>query len=84
MNCKEGDLAIVIRNHNGHTGTVLRCVKLHPETIIGATWITDQTRVNLVGKSSNLWFDRDLRPLRDNPGEDESLTWCPRKEPVPA
>jgi len=28
--------------------------------------------------------DCQLHPIRDNPGEDETLTWAPRKEPVPA
>ncbi len=28
--------------------------------------------------------DSKMRPIRDNPGEDETLTWAPKREGVPA
>jgi len=97
MNCKEGDLAIVVKSVCGNEGKVVRCLELHPAgfdrfaPFLGPIWVTDNNslagvwiRSGLPAESGNAIPDAYLRPIRDNPGEDETLTWAPRKEPVAA
>ena len=94
LNCKEGDLAVVVRSATGKTvGQIVACVKLaripglynaDRSLSRGAVWETDWYHPTVTGGIGNFVMDADLRPLRDNPGEDETLTWAPRKEPVAA
>ena len=86
MNCKPNDLAIVVRSALGtSTGLVLRCVRLsssgglrNPDGSFeyGPVWETDAYGPALCGTVHNLWLDADLRPLRDEPGQDETLQWA--------
>lgn len=94
MNCKEGDLAVVVRSSTGKSlGKIVTCVKLARIPGLyeadgylshGAVWETDWYHPTVTGGINNFVMDADLRPLRDNPGDDESLTWAPRKDPVAA
>lgn len=96
MNCKQGDLAIVVRSVLGSSlGLVLRCTRLAPASGLrnldgsfeyGPVWETDNYGPALCGNTHNLWLDADLRPLRDEPGEDETLQWAglPQDKPVEA
>lgn len=96
MNCKLNDLAIVVRSALGtSTGLVLRCVRLSPASGLrnldgsfeyGPVWETDNYGLALCGNNHNLWMDSDLRPLRDEPGVDETLLWAglPQEQGVPA
>lgn len=97
MNCKQGDLAIVVKSNYGNEGKIVRCVRIHDsEThdanglkIInpsGMRWVIDppiQT-INNKGNKCNLFTFSDgwLRPLRDNEGEDETLTWAGKPSTV--
>ena len=86
MRCKVNDLAIVVRSALGtSTGLILRCTRLSPESGLlnldgsfeyGPVWETDNYGLALCGNTHNLWMDADLRPLRDDPGADESLRWA--------
>lgn len=93
MNCKQGDLAIVVRSWAGNEGKIVRCLRLATEREIscvsfdktsGPVWVTDSVlfyayRDGPKAGSGPLCLDSYLRPIRD-PGDDatdETLTWLP-------
>lgn len=86
MNCKPGDLAVVVRcrANPAWVGHVLRVVRLHP--IDGVPhWVCEpDTYVHPTDGMLLAWMDRDLRSIRDNDGTDETLTWAPKPEKVEA
>lgn len=85
MNCKPGDLAVVVRCTNpAWVGHVLRVVRLYP--IAGTPhWVCEpDTYVHPVSGRLMAWADCQLRPLRDSDGADETLTWAPKPETVEA
>ena len=75
LNCKVGDLAIVVRSVAGNEGKIVRCLELLPSGIDGAhprqgaLWRTDRA-LNRVEESglkcspANLCPDSFLRPIR--------------------
>jgi len=91
MNCKQGDLAIVVRSVCGNEGKIVRCVSylgrldwhLSDGSVIWSeTWMVDRALPNEWGVLGFQMEDAQLRPIRD-PGEDaqdESKAWLP---PVP-
>ena len=95
MNCKQGDLAIVVRSVAGNEGKIVRCLKLEPagfdynDIDDGAIWVIDRSlnwideRTGRTGQSPSC-PDINLRPIRDNPGPDETLTWEKNPERVEA
>lgn len=88
MNCKPGDLAVVIRSKcSDHIGMLVTVVgpALIPEL---GMWTIEPVKP-IPCPSPFGWKCRDssLRPIRDQPGQDETLTWAPVpavKEGVPA
>lgn len=72
MNCKEGDLAIVVYSAlDGDVGKV--CKILWGFTHDGQqAWCVDPAPREGFGR-----YDAHMRPIRDNDGEDESLQWAP-------
>lgn len=83
MNCKQGDLAVVVRSDSGNEGAVVQCLRLYigpMQTPAGriteprAAWLIDRP---LPGRLSGreCWHveDRKLRPLRGSDGQDEML-----------
>lgn len=85
MNCKEGDLAIVIRSKCGNEGKIVRCVKYLGEIRLvsinlkvsdpTACWHIEPPLIGVFGKIGNGFPDRDLKPIRNSDGEDETLSW---------
>jgi hypothetical protein len=80
MNCKQGDLAIVVSfaTHPEHNGKIVRCVRYKPYQSIDA-WVIDPPLESRFPHSSDWAADRALRPIRD-PGDDardETLDWLP-------
>jgi len=84
MNCKPGDLAIQVRSYAGNEGRVMTCIRLATRDeiskfgfsiLLGAVWLTDQLLVTNHGTQTPLSADSLLRPIRDTPGEDETLQW---------
>ena len=84
MNCKQGDLAVIVRSKSGNEGRVLRCLRLataaekRAEDFVagdwtGAVWVTDAKLNDTWGAGTSLYPDCRLRPLRDSDGEDEML-----------
>jgi hypothetical protein len=79
MNCKPGDLAVIVRTERvdgkKYIGRIVRC--LHP--ILDFGWIVEPNVPGFIGV-----HDRCLKPIRDNDGDDETLTWAPRRQGVEA
>lgn len=97
MNCKQGDLAIVMSSivpNSPNIGKIVRCLEFIPANttirIPGRVtacdgWLTDVPLVqfNMLGIAhgqDNFAADKFLRPIRDNDGEDETLTWAGKPE----
>lgn len=76
MNCKPGDLAIIVRSLAGNEGKIVRCLEgvWSIETMpwgdrASFMWRTDTVLKSWSG-SFDCWIaDRQLRPIRD-PGDD--------------
>lgn len=85
MNCKPGDLAIVVDSADGDQtflGRVLTTVLLIDHKDGRAAWLTEPILKDPRDGVSILWLDTSLKPIRD-PGDDavdESKAWLP---PVP-
>ncbi len=100
MNCKQGDLAICIRDIEGTdderypgvdfiaktAGRIVQCKRLLldggvPSWIL-ETPLTTTVRSATFSRSGDVISidDSDLRPLRDAPGADETLTWAGKPE----
>jgi len=75
LNCKQGDLAIVVRSAAGNEGKIVRCVKLTKgggALGYGPRWRTEPVLIGSNGMPRPP-LDACLRPLRDSDGEDEVL-----------
>ena len=90
LNCKTGDLAIVVESDLGNEGKIVQCIKFigdiaqrdsngNIETV--PMWEVDR---DLDGEGGNEIADYQLRPIRDSDGEDETLTWAGKPEGVTA
>jgi hypothetical protein len=83
LNCKQGEIAIVVQSNAGNEGRVLTCLHLasrkqcEAESLgwwtAGAVWVTDADLMCNDGTTTRLYPDSRLRPLRDSEGEDEVL-----------
>lgn len=86
MNCRPGDLAVIIES--GHHNNIGQLVEvLRPGDLYVDGWVT-KTLGHVMGRwPSGEWApvapgsnfhiaDRHLRPLRDSDGPDETLTWA--------
>lgn len=78
MNCKQGDLAIVVRSSTGIEGKIVRCVRFLGEKAwmepggrieICDTWQIDQVLQGWDGDFASAMPDDQLLPIRD-PGDD--------------
>lgn len=89
MNCKPGDLAIVVSSKTGNIGRLCRVVAMatshdaaaYGVQLRGPTWIVSErmrVRNALTGleKFVPLAPDVALRPIRGQEGTDETLTWA--------
>lgn len=85
MNCKPGDLAYIVgcRNAPELNGLVVHVVR----RVSDEAWLCAG---HAIERNAASWgvpchiFDRNLRPIRDNDGPDETLTWAGKPEQVPA
>lgn len=68
----------MVRSMAGNEGKIVTCVSIeyNPYTIeFGTVWIIDRFLPNILGGKSRWVPDAWLRPIRDNPGQDETLEW---------
>lgn len=97
MNCTPGDLAIVVNDiempcNNGALVKVVRKADPEDYDIPDICWecealstiIHECGYVAHPGDDGVGYRDRELRPLRDHNGEDETLTWAGKPEQVSA
>lgn len=93
MNCKQGDLAIIIKANNpDNLGRIVQCVQylgirwLRYRNGISEEpcWLLDRPYMTFDGKPSQTCSDNVLRPLRNPPGEDETLQWAGKPVPITA
>lgn len=86
MNCKQGDLAVVVSNAQGNNGALLRVVRDSGIRDSGAFWwecellscCTTEAMYGVGGRRSSAGdvvfaADSALRPIRDSDGEDEMI-----------
>ena len=87
MNCKPGELAVIVKSMAGNEGKIVRCLRLATKdevlqtrfTIYPVVWLIDKALPTRLGHLAPLAYDVGLRPIRD-PGPDavdETLTWKP-------
>ena len=83
MNCKQGDLAVIVRSDSGNEGVIVQCLRLYvgpwlrPDGALDPSepgWFVSRP-VKARSDGADCWCiaDRKLRPLRDGEGEDEML-----------
>lgn len=72
LNCKVGDLAVLVRSKSCPQliGSVVRCISFEDSFDIPG-WVVEP-------QIDTYWCiaDRLLRPIRDQSGDDETLSWC--------
>ena len=75
MNCKPGDLAVIVLTGTEYDGTFVDVLEL-----VDGYWdcLTLRERLDLSID------DGALRPIRDQPGDDETLTWAGKPQEVKA
>ena len=82
MNCKPGDLAIIVSSKAGNEGRIVRCLEFIGE--VRGLEGRDRWRIDQAIKSEyTATFtanDSQLRPIRDQPGDDETLSWASKPE----
>ncbi len=93
MNCKPGDLAVVVKSAAGNEGKIVRCIRLLGRGVtvgpLGDTfadwiWEIDSQLPDWSGGMGRDIHDSALRPIRENDGEDESPQWAPVPQEVMA
>jgi hypothetical protein len=79
MNCKPGDVARIIVP-GPFEGRILVCIEIsHTHSDGDSAWVVDPPPPGF----RYVW-DSALRPIRDQPGDDETLTWAPVPSEVTA
>lgn len=84
MNCKPGDLAVIVNatSQKRHIGKIVRVLERHE---YAGQWGWKTTPELLMHDGRWIaWLDENLRPIRDNDGEDETLQWAGKPEGVAA
>jgi len=91
MNCKQGELAIVVRSCAGNHGVIVECVSLTHGIVRympdgtrreGPCWFIGRGVRGWDGRVTQYIADENLRPLRDGDGEDEMLRIAGLPQPV--
>ena len=78
MNCKQGDLAIVVKSRAGNEGKILKCIKFVgrvPGWCGEDRWEVDVRLRSRLGGVCITFRDAWLRPIRPSDEPDETLSW---------
>jgi hypothetical protein len=82
MNCKQGDMARIIRSEAGNRDKIVQCVRaVGPKNVLWPDdrftvefmWEIDRELPRMDGRMTKMLPDSVLRPIRDQPGQDEML-----------
>lgn len=102
MNCKPGDLAVIVRSNFGNEGAIVRCIAFFPAyegrgdkyprdawgvegTLkVSSDWTADDTLWCRRRGFDHVVVANRLRPIRDQPGDDETLSWAGKPQEVKA
>ena len=76
MNCKPGDLALVINQSSAHPNRDKIVQITKRSDLFPDSWVTNPVLRCYLGMEIH-WKDCSLRPIRDTPSEDETLQWAP-------
>lgn len=97
LRCRPGDIAVIVGGITSNIGRMVRVLKacdaLH-WAMCHADWEVElmqtTTTTGPLGEQDSMpgmvcvCADSILRPIRGEPGKDETLTWAPKGETVPA
>lgn len=85
MNCKPGDLAVVVRSEAGNEGKIVRVIRFigFGERFADDCWHVEPA-LRGTHRMHNDVSDSRLRPIRDNDGEDEMLRIVGKPQEVTA
>lgn len=85
LNCKPGDLAVVVTDRfTFPRGTLVEVIEWNQFERWAVVFLRPVKDIFGIPTSTASIDDCDLRPIRDNDGADETLTWAPRLKGVPA
>ena len=74
MNCKQGDLAVIVRSMIGNEGSIVKCVNFLPTHLFTSGFLgVNCWRLEREIKGQFVAQDAWLRPIRDSDSEDEIL-----------
>lgn len=88
MNCKPGDMAVIVRGQ--HVGRIVEVLKWGPSRNVETPegwWVYSSSVIGTVdGRFENVvvYADSWLRPIRPTDGEDETLQWAGKPNEVTA
>jgi hypothetical protein len=84
MNCKQGDLAIIVEGTQA--GNIVRCVSRYDgpwaSVPYAPGWVVDRHLVNSRGFLQDRVGDCALRPIRGTDADDETLQWAGKPREV--
>ena len=90
-NCKQGELARIVRSQAGNRDKIVQCVRaIGPKRVLHADdtftveflWEIDRDLPNIAGQMQRVMADSDLRPIKDQPGDDETFTIAGRPHDI--
>jgi len=93
LNCQQGDMARIIRSEAGNRDKIVQCVRaIGPKKVLWPDdrftdeylWEIDRDLPRMDGRTTRMIPDSCLRPIRDQPGEDEMLRIAGRPREVEA
>lgn len=97
LNCKPGDLAVLVRSVCGNEGKLCRCERFLGKVLfrwldgtlsVMPAWKVDRAFLVSSGRMNDVVPDCFLRPIRPSDDPDETLTWAglpaDQKRGVPA
>lgn len=85
MNCKPGDLAVIVRSKKGHLGKLVHVLCIDREDRLGTWEVKPLWNIKLPSGKKYFYIpDSQLKPIRPNDGQDETLTWAGKPEQVTA
>lgn len=79
MNCKKGEMAIIVKSMAGNEGKIVTCLEFDPDKLFvngntAPAWRVDRYLQGAWGRTTCWVCDEFLRPIRPGDMEDETPT----------